>query len=105
MQAYSDPSRADDCHALPDLELWADQTIEICCRECGEFDIPLEYSDHIEYCPTCGSKHISLHPWKGSTKVCWWYWFCFPGCLPDSIVMGPFKTYDEALADAQGGDI
>jgi hypothetical protein len=30
-----------------------------------------------------------------------WYWqACFPGCLPDGEPSGPFKTEDEALADA-----
>lgn len=31
----------------------------------------------------------------------WYYWYCFPGCLPDSDPVGPFNSYDEALADAQ----
>ena len=33
----------------------------------------------------------------------WFYWFCFPGCLPDSEPKGPFETEAEALADARGG--
>jgi hypothetical protein len=32
----------------------------------------------------------------------WYYWYCFPGCLPDSDPVGPFATEAEALADAQG---
>jgi hypothetical protein len=31
----------------------------------------------------------------------WFYWFCFPGCLPDSDAVGPFATKAEALADAR----
>jgi hypothetical protein len=31
----------------------------------------------------------------------WYYWFCFPGCLPDSDPIGPFATSDAALADAR----
>ena len=31
----------------------------------------------------------------------WYYWACFPGCLPDGDPIGPFATEDEALADAQ----
>lgn len=27
----------------------------------------------------------------------WYYWFCFPGCLPDSDPIGPFETEDEAI--------
>lgn len=29
----------------------------------------------------------------------YYYWFCFPGCLPDSDPIGPFATEDEAIAD------
>lgn len=31
----------------------------------------------------------------------WYYWHCFPGCLPDSEPIGPFATEAEALADAR----
>ena len=27
----------------------------------------------------------------------WLYWFCLPGCLPESDPLGPFKTEKEAL--------
>jgi len=33
----------------------------------------------------------------------WYYWTCFPGCLPDSDPIGPFATEAEALADAREG--
>ena len=33
--------------------------------------------------------------------VGWYYWFCFPGCLPDSDPVGPFDTEDEAIADCR----
>ena len=32
----------------------------------------------------------------------WYWWTCFPGCLPDSEPHGPFETEDEATADARG---
>ena len=31
----------------------------------------------------------------------WYWWACFPGCLPDSNPNGPFKTEEEALEDAR----
>ena len=31
----------------------------------------------------------------------WYWWACFPGCLPDSEPNGPFKTEAEAISDAQ----
>jgi hypothetical protein len=30
-----------------------------------------------------------------------YWWACFPGCLPDGEASGPFATEDEAIADAQ----
>lgn len=35
----------------------------------------------------------------------WYWWSCFPGCLPDSDAMGPFKTEAEALQDAMGAGV
>lgn len=31
----------------------------------------------------------------------WYWWPCFPGCLPDGEPVGPFDTEEDALADAQ----
>ena len=31
----------------------------------------------------------------------WYWWKCFPGCMPDSDPCGPFATEAEALADAR----
>jgi hypothetical protein len=31
----------------------------------------------------------------------WYWWACFPGCLPDSEPFGPFATKSQAIADAQ----
>lgn len=30
-----------------------------------------------------------------------YYWYCFPGCLPDSDPIGPFDTEEEAIEDAR----
>jgi hypothetical protein len=35
------------------------------------------------------------------TQVGWYWWPCFPGCLPDGDPNGPFTSEAEALADAQ----
>jgi hypothetical protein len=32
----------------------------------------------------------------------WYWWSCFPGCLPDSDPFGPFKTEREAIDDFKG---
>ena len=31
----------------------------------------------------------------------WYWWACFPGCLPDSDPIGPFETEQAAIDDAQ----
>jgi len=33
----------------------------------------------------------------------WYWWACFPGCLPDGEPSGPFKTEQDAIDDAQRG--
>ncbi len=34
----------------------------------------------------------------------WYYWYCMPGCLPDSDPMGPFETREAAHADSILGE-
>lgn len=34
----------------------------------------------------------------------WFWWPCFPGCLPDGDKSGPFKTEEEAIGDARSYD-
>ena len=70
-QLYSDPEREDDPYALPDCEVFY--------AERGEFE--------------CDSNEPS--------GAGWYWWACFPGCLPDGEPNGPFATEKEALADAQ----
>ena len=37
-----------------------------------------------------------------STGEGWYYWFCFPGCLPEGDApMGPFATEAQAESDAR----
>ena len=76
MQAYSDPTRENDPHAMPDVEVFYVE------------------ADDPQWCGVDGDSTETLP--KG-----WYYWFCFPGCLPDSSPQGPFTTEAEALADAQ----
>lgn len=32
----------------------------------------------------------------------WYWWACFPGCLPDGPPCGPFDSEEDAADDAQG---
>ena len=74
-QQYFDPKRESDPHALPDCEGFYASADEL------ESDAPGEY-----------------------LPAGWYWWACFPGCLPDSDPFGPFETEAEALEDAQDFD-
>lgn len=78
-QAYSDPKRASDPHALPDVEVFYVSLDDI--------------RNHREEARV-------LHG-DSDEEAGWYYWFCFPGCLPDSDPAGPFSTQDEAVKAAQ----
>ena len=76
MQAYSDPTRENDPHALPDVEVFYQDVSDPDCVGNGDQE-------------------------DGPLATGWYWWPCFPGCLPDSDPIGPFDSEDEALADAQ----
>ena len=102
-QAYSDPERETDPHALPDIEVF-----ELTARETAELDEDMvwEYMHKHEFrlasmnSKTREAMFDAMISEQGITGG-WFWWSCFPGCLPDSEPMGPFSSYKEALADAQ----
>ena len=79
MQAYSDPTREAEPFALPDVEVFYLSQLEV--------NYNLENLDHAD--------EYTL------TEAGWYWWPCFPGCLPDGEPSGPFNTEAEALEDAQ----
>jgi len=68
-QHYSNPTREADPYALPDVETFYLE----CGEQVDEEGTPLEAG--------------------------WYYWYCFPGCLPDGEPCGPYKTKQDALHD------
>jgi len=78
MQAYSDPEREGLAHALPDIEIFF---VNVHLAS-------LELATHGPDETRCD-------------EVGWYWWRCFPGCLPDSDPVGPFVTAEEALFDAR----
>jgi hypothetical protein len=98
-QAYSDPSREDEETSLPDVEVWCDGIFE---SECCDTDHHAGYvlATDGQECQSCGRKGV----WRETDRKGWFYWYCLPGCLPDSDAFGPFATEAEALADAQEGN-
>ena len=87
MQAYSDPERENDPHALPDLEIFKGYEAE--CKTCGESVslfpdyYGLTYADEAE-CPN-GHKGARVV----DTAVKFYWQSCFPGCVPDGEPNGP----------------
>ena len=103
-----DPERESDTHALPDLELWEDGIYSVTCTKgCGTFDVP---SSEVEaessasgpaarcYCPSC---EWQVGTAEKTERRGWFFWFCLPGCMPDSSVFGPYDTEQEALDAAR----
>ncbi len=90
-QHYSDPSRENDKWSLPDVEVFH-------LTESEAYDINKDNG-----C-TC-AKHESCEcDAPAALEEGWYYWFCFPGCLPDSDPIGPFATEQEAIEDAQSNN-
>jgi hypothetical protein len=76
MQAYSNPKREDDAHALPDVEVF--------------------YHKH-----GVGDGELLMDEDGNDIETGWYWWACLPGCLPDGEPNGPFASCSEALEDAQ----
>lgn len=75
MQVYSDPTRENDPHALPDVEVFY-----------HDGDDTVEFEDGSE-------SHFGM-------TTGWYWWSCFPGCLPDGDPNGPFESAEDAVEDA-----
>ena len=65
----------------------------------------LDASDYAGYhqFTNIGREHGSFEVfWEvDEGKEGWWWWACFPGCLPDGEPTGPFDTSKEAYEDAR----
>lgn len=102
-QGYSNPERETDPHALPDIE-----TFELTAHEVAERDEDMmwEYMKRREYRlasmnSKVREKMLDAMVQENGIEGGWFYWYCFPGCLPDSQAIGPFKSCKEALNAAQ----
>lgn len=87
-QHYSDPKRANDPNALPDIE-----TFEVSKRTPED------------ECPCSGYRESQGGEGDEHGDHCYgWYWqSCTPECQPDSDPCGPFDSEEEALEDAREG--
>jgi hypothetical protein len=82
-QAYSDPTRESDPHALPDIEVF--YVTDPSTSSSAAYN--RENADH--------GDEFTIY------DAGWYWWSCFPGCIPDGDPSGPYATEAEALADAQ----
>ena len=73
-RVYSDTSREEEPTALPDAEVFY--------RELSENTSDTVFWDEDDNEPYGAG---------------WYYWFCLPGCMPDSSPFGPFATEAEAI--------
>jgi len=84
-QIYSDPDREKEHHSLPDIEVFYISRIE------AEKNRQELYEHESDDC-------------VGLTSEGWYWWSCFPGCLPDSEPEGPFDTEEDAIVDSRDMD-
>lgn len=99
-QHYSDPERASETYALPDVEVYYYDGSEIFeggyegrCDDCNQRTMLADgFGSEQNLCVPCAREQFKPG----------WYWrTCFPGCMPDSDPFGPFATEAKAVADAQ----
>ena len=101
MQIYSDPSRETDPHALPDIEVF-----QLTSEEAAGLDEDAAYEASKEFplMHVNSRDHSRAVEWiieEYGDNAGWYWWSCFPGCLPDSAPLGPFETQQEAVDDSQ----
>ena len=100
-QEYSNPEREDEPTALPDIEVF-----ELTAAEAVQQDEDLMWAASKRF-PLMHmnsrdrDKAIEWAVEESGTTEGWFWWSCFPGCLPDSPAIGPFASYAEALKDAR----
>lgn len=98
---YSNPKRASDKHAMPDVwvtELTAEEIAQ------QDEDTLREYMRRHEFrFANMNSRvrdaMIETIVEEQEIKAGWCWAYCLPGCMPDSSFNGPFSSYAEALAD------
>lgn len=106
MQVYSNPERETEDTALPDIEVFQLTAAEVAATMEEEI---AEFSKRHEFRLAGMSGRVRdamLDAMVSELEITGgWFWqSCFPGCLPDGEPVGPFKTWQEAKADAQNID-
>jgi hypothetical protein len=100
-QHYSDIERENDEHALPDIEVFQ-LTAEEAVQQ--DEDLMWDAGKHFPLMDMNSREHEKAIAWaveESGITGGWFWWSCFPGCLPDSPANGPFKSHKDALKDAR----
>ena len=102
-QFYVEPNRENDPYALPDAEVFYISGQEYAAREIeNETELAHEYA--LEYHRIFADiKHVKWFRDSLAADIGdgWYWWSCFPGCLPDSDPLGPFASKQDAISDAR----
>lgn len=77
MQFYTDPTRENDKWALPDAEVFYDDADD------------------------AGNGPRNFDSEGNPVEPGYYWWICFPGCLPESDAHGPFPTQEAAINSAR----
>ena len=101
MRAYSNPERETDDYALPDLEIF-----QMTPEEEVEADADLMYDARKRFplASMNGRERDKAIAWaieESGASGGWYYWYCLPGCLPDSSPFGPYESAQAAKQAAQ----
>lgn len=102
-QHYSNPKRAKDPHSLPNVETFQLTAAEVAERDEDTIHEMMKRREFRLAAMNTRTREAMIEAMieEQGIEGGWFYWFCLPGCLPDSEPMGPFKTQAEALADAR----
>jgi len=100
MQFYSDPARENDTYALPDCEVFELTAVEAAALD---QDLVYEYTKKHKYRLAGFNSRdrdsmLTAIAEENNIQGGWFYWYCIPGCLPESAPFGPYASADAAIA-------
>jgi hypothetical protein len=86
---------------MNNVECWLATIYIVECENCGDYEVSEDRATAVSptHCPSC--ERTDRTSVKATDKQAWFYWYCLPGCLPDSDESGPFDTEQAALDDAE----
>jgi hypothetical protein len=100
-QFYSNPERESDPHALPDCEVFQLTATEVAASGAYE-DEQYEFLRRHEFrlaSMSSKARDAMLSAMVEELQITggWFYWYCFPGCMPEGSPMGPYPSREAAI--------